>query len=717
MLSSACLLTLLCLQLAPPIQGSSSLYSGRNFVTAFMEASPLGISQFELILNGIDCCAMVNVTIQGCNFFQSVTLQQGEMVNLAIPTSVMLNGSSISSAGVIVISSNSSISVISKVRRTGGYDWSYIYPVDLLDKQYYVITPVSALPSNAQFAILNLDQANSITVTLYGGTVTFQGQSFTSGSSTSFQLSPYQGAQFQLPGGDLSGSFIQANKPIAVLSGHQDYQNYPLYSYGYVFEQLLPESIWGRSFVLPPLSVQPRNDDVVLVMASQGTNLNVYNVSVVVASKSLSRGDIFVQKIHTDALWISADHDVMVMLVCSGGPIKANTTLTPFMSNVVATTDLETSQVVHDSTGFTTNLLVVTVSGKMSGTVVDGIPVPPNTTWNDDDFKTLKYSWVEVTVSPGSHYVQQLLNEHVWVVSYSFTGNATSLPCAGNTSASFNFYGSGLNCSCQRPQLVNTSLLGMTTPNTSLQGMTTPNTSLQGMTTPNTSLQGMTTPNTSLQGMTTPNTSLQGMTTPNTSLQGMTTPNTSLQGMTTPNTSLQGMTTPNTSLQGMTTPNTSLQGMTTPNTSLQGMTTHNTSSYGMTTPNTTVFKSLTTKTCKDGLADLYMMSTQLSWWDALRYCRQYYTDLFSLPDQSTQNLVATTMRMASMSKNGLWIGLRRHKVWGYLYWTDGEPTNYMNWGNGEPNDPITNMCTLISPDKNFTWMGQCCSMKLSFICY
>ncbi|XP_073469268.1 IgGFc-binding protein-like [Aquarana catesbeiana] len=612
-----------------------------------MEASPFGISQFELILNGIDCCSMVNVTIQGCNFFQSVTLQQGEMVNLAIPTSVMLNGSSISSAGVIVILSNSSISVISKVRRTGGYDLSYVYPVELLDKQYYAITPISAIPSNAQFAILSLDQANSITVTLNGGTVTFQGQSFTSGSSTSFQLSPYQSAQFQLPGGDLSGSFIQANKPIAVLSGHQDYQKYPLYSYGYIFEQLLPESNWGRSFVLPPLSVQPRNDDAILVMASQGTNLNVYNGSVVVASKSLSRGNIFVQKINTDALWITADHDVMVMFVCSGSPIKGNTTLAPFMSNVVATTDLETSQVAHAATGLTTNLLVVTVSGKMSGTVVDGISLPPNTTWNDDDFKTLKYSWVEVTVSLGSHYVQQLLNEDVWVISYSFTGNATSLPCAGNTSASFNLFGSGSNCSCQRPQLVNTSLLGMTTPNTSLLGMTTPNTSLLGMTTPNTSLQGMTTPNTSLQGMTTPTTSLQGMT----------------------------------------------------------------------TPNTTVFKSLTTRICKDGLADLYMMSMPLSWWDALRYCRQYYTDLFSVPDQSTQNLVATTMRMAGMPKNGLWIGLRRHKVWGYLYWTDGEPTNYMNWGNGEPSDPVTNMCTLISPDNNFTWKDQCCSMKLSFICY
>lgn len=196
-----------------------------------------------------------------------------------------------------------------------------------------------------------------------------------------------------------------------------------MYSYGYIFEQLLPEISWGRSFVLPPLSLQPRKDDVILVMASQSTNLNVYNGSAVVASKSLSKGNVFLQKMNTDALWITADHDVMVVFVCTGSPLKANTTLAPFMTNVVATTDLGTSQVVHASTGFTTNLLVVTASGKMSGMAVDGISLPPNTTWNDDDFKTLKYSWVELTVSPGSHYVQQLSNEDVWVMSYSTAGN------------------------------------------------------------------------------------------------------------------------------------------------------------------------------------------------------------------------------------------------------------------------------------------------------
>nr|DBA23858.1 TPA: hypothetical protein GDO54_014732 [Pyxicephalus adspersus] len=561
-----------------------------QFVTTFMEIpSPLGC-QLELILHGIDCCAAGNVTIRGTSFVQSFTLQKGEVVNLILPSSAMLNGSSVSPSGVIVILSNSSISVISKVLGTGDYDWSYVYPVDLLDKQYYIITPNSAFPLNAQFAIVSLDKATSVTATINGGSFTFQGRSWTSGSSISFQLLPFQGAQFQLLGGDLSGSYIQATEPIAVLSGHQSYRKYPTYSYGYTFEQLLPVSSWGRTFVVPPLSIQPRKNDEIWVMASQGTNVKVYNESVEVGSASLSRGGLFVQPISASGLWINADHDVMVMYVCSGSPNI--TSLKPFMSIVLAVYNLETSQVLHAPSNLITNLLMVTVSDQMAGIAVDGILFPTNVTWNDNTFKTLKYSWVEVTISPNSHYIQQLWNKDIWVMSYSFPGNVMSLPSVGNSLLSFNFYGGALDCDCQNQQ--------------------------------------------------------------------------------------------------------------------------NSNQY-----KTSVFtRSLSTPTCRnDEVPDIFMVPIALSWWDALRYCRQHFTDLFSVPDGTIQNLMATTMEQAGFTDTEMWIGLRRHKVWGYLYWTDGEPPNYLNWGDGEPNDPQNNMCTLISLNKNFTWNAKCCSTKLRFICY
>ncbi|XP_077324312.1 IgGFc-binding protein-like [Lithobates pipiens] len=557
-----------------------------------MESSPSDDTRFELILNGIDCCAAVNVKIQGTNFFRSVTLQQGEMVNLAIPTSAMLHGSSISSAGVVVISSNSSISVISKVWGTDGYDWSYVYPVDLLDKEYYIITPVSSYKSNAQFAIISLDQQTSVTVTLSGGSVTLQGMSFTSENPASFSLSPYQSAQFQLPG-DLSGSFIQADKPIAVLSGHQ-WSIYHLtlksFSSGNIFEQLLPISRWGRSFLVPPMSTQLRNAKI-LVMVSQTTNLIVYYGSVGMASNRISKGVTFEQTINANALWIKANQNVMVMFFCYGTlSASGNLLLNPFMSNVMATTMLETSQVVHAPSGFTTNLLVVPISSQKSSIVVDGISLPPSTAWNDNDLKTLNTCWVEVTVSPGSHYVQQLSNGDVWVMSYSTTGNATSAFNAVNNSTTSQNTKDNSTTSVNKTDTSTTSVNKTDTSTTSLHTMDTSTTSVNKTDTSTTSVNKTDTSTTSVNKTDTSTTSVNKTDTSTTSLHTMDTSTTSLHTMDTSTTSQNTKDTSTTSLHTMTT-STTLQKTTTTTTNLHEMTTP-------TTTTTTVVTSQSTKSCE-----------------------------------------------------------------------------------------------------------------------
>ncbi|XP_068121844.1 lithostathine-1-beta-like [Hyperolius riggenbachi] len=126
--------------------------------------------------------------------------------------------------------------------------------------------------------------------------------------------------------------------------------------------------------------------------------------------------------------------------------------------------------------------------------------------------------------------------------------------------------------------------------------------------------------------------------------------------------------------------------------------------------------SSTSTACESDWSDIHVVTTPLGWWDALHYCRSNYNNLFSIPDSRTQDLVANSIRNASVPGNGVWIGLRRHRWWGYLYWTDGEPLGYMNWGDGEPSDPINNLCTQISRDRNFSWSDQCCAMKQSFVC-
>ncbi|XP_073419426.1 IgGFc-binding protein-like isoform X2 [Dendrobates tinctorius] len=447
-------LILLLLQslLSPTHQDSSSFFMGEQFVTSFLEVLPAGTyhTQFDLVLHSLSCCTLVHITVKGTSFYQNYTLQQGEMMNVTLPSSAMLAGSDISPSGIVLISANDSICVISEVWATSGYDYSYLYPVELLDLQYYVITPDSALPGNSQFAILSLNTETSVTVTLQGGPVTFAGLSLSSGSSMTLKLPAFQAAQFQMYGGDLTGSFIQADKPIVVLSGHQIYQRYPRYNYGYIYEQLLPVSSWDKSYLVPPPSVPLRKDDIIYVIAGQSTSVKVYNKSGVVASKSLGQGEVLMQPISTSALYIDSDHDVMVVMICSGSDNYGGTFLKPFMSIVMPTSMFQSSQLVHAPSGLTTLVQVLSVSGQTPGVTMDGLLFPSNATWDDTTFKPWKYSWVQVTVSMGSHYIQQLSKKEVWAMSYSFSGNITVTDTtAGNTSDFFNFYGPNVACFCE----------------------------------------------------------------------------------------------------------------------------------------------------------------------------------------------------------------------------------------------------------------------------
>uniref|UniRef100_A0A6I8QPC7 C-type lectin domain-containing protein n=1 Tax=Xenopus tropicalis TaxID=8364 RepID=A0A6I8QPC7_XENTR len=112
--------------------------------------------------------------------------------------------------------------------------------------------------------------------------------------------------------------------------------------------------------------------------------------------------------------------------------------------------------------------------------------------------------------------------------------------------------------------------------------------------------------------------------------------------------------------------------------------------------------------------NLSVVAAQLGWWDALRYCRENGSDLISIPDLETQRLLEAVPK--NISGLGLWIGLRRHRVWGTLYWTDETPVNYTNWGEGQPSDPTHKLCTVLSVAGGLTWRAECCGTKLSFIC-
>ncbi|XP_044038563.1 macrophage mannose receptor 1-like [Siniperca chuatsi] len=93
------------------------------------------------------------------------------------------------------------------------------------------------------------------------------------------------------------------------------------------------------------------------------------------------------------------------------------------------------------------------------------------------------------------------------------------------------------------------------------------------------------------------------------------------------------------------------------------------------------------------------------WSEAQSYCREHYTDLASVRNQSENDKVKT------MTQNQpIWLGLYRDS-W---KWSDGSPTSIRNWNYNEPNGNINTPCVCLHEGK---WEDHECNKTLHFVCH
>uniref|UniRef100_H2ZVY2 C-type lectin domain-containing protein n=1 Tax=Latimeria chalumnae TaxID=7897 RepID=H2ZVY2_LATCH len=111
---------------------------------------------------------------------------------------------------------------------------------------------------------------------------------------------------------------------------------------------------------------------------------------------------------------------------------------------------------------------------------------------------------------------------------------------------------------------------------------------------------------------------------------------------------------------------------------------------------------------------VYPRKENKTWTEAFLYCQEHYTDLVSITDPQIQKEVAELAKKSS--RDGVWIGLRKELLLGFLFWVNGNESDYSNWENTIQMDAQTVHCGYVDKTKNFTWGLQCCLTKLNFIC-
>ncbi|XP_073764005.1 C-type mannose receptor 2 isoform X2 [Danio rerio] len=115
---------------------------------------------------------------------------------------------------------------------------------------------------------------------------------------------------------------------------------------------------------------------------------------------------------------------------------------------------------------------------------------------------------------------------------------------------------------------------------------------------------------------------------------------------------------------------------------------------------------------------LIVIQQNLSWSEALRYCRQNHVDLVSVQSVEMQYEVMNVVKLASTE--AVWLGLHNYCSMNMWLWLSGDMVCYQNWAPGNSSTPenckLENRKGAVQSEGDQTWISLPESHRLNFIC-
>ncbi|XP_060746351.1 C-type mannose receptor 2-like [Tachysurus vachellii] len=101
----------------------------------------------------------------------------------------------------------------------------------------------------------------------------------------------------------------------------------------------------------------------------------------------------------------------------------------------------------------------------------------------------------------------------------------------------------------------------------------------------------------------------------------------------------------------------------------------------------------------------------MNWTKAQRYCREHYTDLAIVRNETENQEIRSMFNNTDYSI--FWIGLYRTRSW-----SDKSNSSFSNWKPGRPDNYSQNeSCTAVSFNDSGKWTDENCSQAFPFLCY
>ena len=229
------------------------------------------------------------------------------------------------------------------------------------------------------YAITALTDYTTVTVTSSAVIKSGAGLPTTAGSTGTITLNAGDVVEAVTSGtspDDLTGSYIQSNKPVQVIGGHQCVQVPLVASYcDHIEETIPPATALSTMYVVaaPATVANAKLRRVRIVGMTDGTNLT-YDPAEPSLATTLNAGG-FTDVDTTDSFRISADHPVLVAEFMAGQTADANNVGDPAMTIAQGVDKFATAYTFVASTNYQANFATIVAP---TGTTVtlDGVAVP-----------------------------------------------------------------------------------------------------------------------------------------------------------------------------------------------------------------------------------------------------------------------------------------------------------------------------------------------------
>ncbi|PYS41722.1 MAG: hypothetical protein DMF71_10775, partial [Acidobacteria bacterium] len=328
------------------------------------------------ISSRVDTTGTVTIPGGGFNFTQNFTVQANTITTIQLPF-VQVYESNIVQAKGIHVTSQQPVTVYGLNQRVFTSDAFLALPVNTLGTDHLILTYSNmGFSPTSEFGIVASENSTTVTITPAVTTGTRIG-------GVPYNITLNQGQTYLLQNtvpttaGDLTGSRVTSDKPIAVFGGHAA-ATIPAEAVccaDHLVEQMTPINVWGKRFATMPIATRTKGDFFRFIASQDGTNIYLNGNLVAM----LNRGQ-WVEKIIKDPTEIIATNPIMVAQYATSVYYDPPTTgkADPFEMILPPYSQfLNHYTVSTPGTGFAINYAnVIAPTASLGSITLDGNPIP-----------------------------------------------------------------------------------------------------------------------------------------------------------------------------------------------------------------------------------------------------------------------------------------------------------------------------------------------------